>query len=488
MNRRFLNLGGAVAAAVALTGCVHVPPPPALATPVPSRFTADPGDTVTSPIALSHWWRLFHDPQLDALIAGALTDAPDLRSVQARVAEADATMSRALRRFDPQGGVSSSIGTRAVDQLSGDINLPNLPVDVPLVQTGRTTLYNSSFNVSWEIDLFGRRGATAVVARARLYSAQLQAAAAQAGLAATIADAVFVARGLAAELAGARTAQATERDAVALLDRRIARGLLPGGDRLPATARLRAATLQVDQLATDLDVARRQLLVLVGRGTAPLSDLVVTPVLADAPAVPVTTPGALLERRPDVMAARSAVSAALGNRTLAKLDFFPTFSLTPGIGIERQERPANSFATGFWSLGLGLVMPILDRGRLMAELRASDARVTQAVGDYEKSVQTAYGEADTVLTQLVSDHRQLAGIVANARDVRAYHDLMRRGEAAGLLDPDMAVTAQRQRQSADIDVVRARVLVLRRSVQAFKALGGGWDTHDACAQGRGCGS
>lgn len=476
MRTGSIRLALTIVAPAVLAGCVRVAAPPPLATPIPTHFERDSGSAdATDAAALPEWWHVFHDPQLDALIAGALIDSPDLKTVQARVAEADATMSRALRRFDPQGGLAANAGAKTVRQLSGDINLPNLPVDVPVVQTGTTTVLNSAFNVSWELDVFGRRNATAVVAGSRVYSARLQAAASRASLAAAIADALFTARGLAIERERARTALDTERAAASLLERRIARGLAPTGDRFPVNARLRAATLQADALTTELDVARRQLLVLAGRGTAPLADLTIEPRLADAPAVPRTTPGDLLKRRPDVLAARSAVTGALGNRALAKLDLFPTFSLAPGIGIEKQIRPSNSFATGFWSLGVGLLMPILDRGRLMAELRANDARVAQSIGDYEKSVQTAYAEADSVLARLVSDHRQRDGIAANERDARAYYRTMQRGEAAGVLDPDAAIVARRQWQSADVDLVRARVQVLRRSVQAFKALGGGWD-------------
>ena len=476
MRTGSIRLALTIVAPAVLAGCVRVAAPPPLATPIPTHFERDSGSAdATDAAALPEWWHAFHDPQLDALIAGALIDSPDLKTVQARVAEADATMSRALRRFDPQGGLAANAGAKTVRQLSGDINLPNLPVDVPVVQTGTTTVLNSTFNVSWELDVFGRRDATAVVAGSRVYSARLQAAASRASLAAAIADALFTARGLAIERERARTALDTERAAAGLLERRIARGLAPTGDRFPVNARLRAATLQADALTTELDVARRQLLVLAGRGTAPLADLTIEPRLADAPAVPRTTPGDLLKRRPDVLAARSAVTGALGNRALAKLDLFPTFSLAPGIGIEKQIRPSNSFATGFWSLGVGLLMPILDRGRLMAELRANEARVAQSIGDYEKSVQTAYAEADSVLARLVSDHRQRDGIAANERDARAYYQTMQRGEAAGVLDPDAAIVARRQWQSADVDLVRARVQVLRRSVQAFKALGGGWD-------------
>ncbi len=473
-----------IAAVAMLAGCVRVTPPPPLATPIPAQFETNAGDG--DALTLSRWWRLFDDRQLDGLIDGALAESPDVHVVEARVREADATMSRALRRYDPQGGINASAGAKTVRRVEGDINVPNLPLDVPVVQIGTTSVYNGGFDISWELDVFGRRNATAVVARSRLYSAQLQAAAARASLAATVADGLFAARGLAGELAQARAGLTTERSLADLVERRVARGLLPRAERLRSATRLRAATAQADALATELDAARRQLLVLVGRGTAPLADLPIAPTLGDAPAVPATTPGDLLKRRPDVVAARSAVAAALGNRALAKLDLFPTFSLSPGIGLEKQVRPANNFITGFWSLGLGLAMPILDRGRLMAELHASDARVAQAIGDYEKSVQTAYAEADIVLVRLIADHRQIARLAASERDAHAYYETMRTGEAAGVLDPDTALAARQQWQSAAIDLLRSRVLVLRRSVQAFKALGGGWDGASACSTGRGC--
>ncbi len=128
--------------------------------------------------------------------------------------------------------------------------------------------------------------------------------------------------------------------------------------------------------------------------------------LGAVPEIPPALPGDLLARRPDVRMAFARVQRAAGNVRLAELDFFPRLTLNPGVGITAQ-RSSFDTATSFWSIGLGLVVPILDRPRLQAQLNAEGARAEQAVLNYERTVQTAFSEADQALLRLQSDRRRV---------------------------------------------------------------------------------
>ncbi len=130
--------------------------------------------------------------------------------------------------------------------------------------------------------------------------------------------------------------------------------------------------------------------------------------------------------------------------------------------------------TGFWSAGVGVTIPVLDIPKLMADIRAQDARTEQAVLAYEKSVQTAYGEADNALVRLAADQRRIAQLSAGEqRAARALAAAKTRYEA-GLDDLQTMLGVESSWRNARANLTSARVQALRRAVQVYKALGGGW--------------
>ena len=97
---------------------------------------------------------------------------------------------------------------------------------------------------------------------------------------------------------------------------------------------------------------------------------------------------------------------------------------------------------------------------------------------YEKAVQTAYGESDNALVQLGSDEERVRLLkTGEAEGLSAYNASKKRYQA-GIDDLTTVLTAERTWRSARTALTSAEVQALRRSVQAFKALGGGWTPPD----------
>jgi outer membrane protein TolC len=110
----------------------------------------------------------------------------------------------------------------------------------------------------------------------------------------------------------------------------------------------------------------------------------------------------------------------------------------------------------------------------MADLKAQSARTEQAIIAYEKAVQTAFQEAEGALVSLDADRRRVTLLVdGEARAERAYR-AARIGYDRGLTDLDTLLSSERAWRVIRAQLVSAQVQALRRSVQAYKALGGGW--------------
>ncbi|WP_129793184.1 efflux transporter outer membrane subunit [Sphingosinicella sp. CPCC 101087] len=458
---------------VSLAGCATGREPRAPQVSLPDAFRSD-GST-SSRAALDRWWRLYSDPQLAELVERGLAGSFDTRAALARLEEARALRAATLAQLGPQGGIEGSGEVRHTEDLGGtpSVDIPGVPPGFTLTPGGTSGTANLGFNVSWELDLFGRNAATRRAADAELAATAFNVEATRAAVAAEIADSLFQARALALQLEDARQTLRIQQELSRISRVRAQRGLGADSDTARVESELSQAEAQAQDLEGQLDTLRRSILLLVGTGTANLATLEVTPELGPVPSPPALIPGELLVRRPDVREAEARLEAAAGNLTLAELELFPRISLAPGAGLSLQRGTFES-TTAFWAFGVGFTLPVLDRPRLLAQIRAEGARAEQAVLGYEQAVQTAYAEADQALTQLEADRRRMALLAAGERQARIAYDAALRRYRLGLDDLAAALDAERAWRAARTAAAAAHAQALRRSVQVFRAFGGGW--------------
>lgn len=471
MNRAVLIL---LAATPLLASCALGPKVVTPDTRLPAAYEAP--TAATAPGApLDRWWDAYGDDQLAGLVDQALTSAPDARSARARLDEAIAIRSEATDAFNPQGSIQAS-GTRTdTGQISGPPPIQIGPGQtISLSNAGVTHNWGANFDVSWEVDLFGRRAATRKKANADLAAARFDYEATRSSLAANVADSLFQARGLAIQLDDARQTERIERDLADVARKKADHGLGAASDADQASAEAAQAQAQATDLEGQLHAARRLLLILVGRGVDPLANLPVPATAGAPPKVPATVPGELLARRPDVREASAKLISATGQLKLNELALFPKFTLQPNVGISSQPALGSSITTDFWSIGLAMAQPVLDMPRLKSEIRVQGARADQAAIAYEKAVQTAYGESENALVQLTADEQRIAILTAGEAQARSAYDAARKRYELGIDDLTAALTAERTWRTTRTALTGAEVQALRRSVQTFKALGGGW--------------
>jgi outer membrane protein TolC len=286
---------------------------------------------------------------------------------------------------------------------------------------------------------------------------------------------VFLLRGLAVQLVDARETARIQTGLRDLARLRAQRGLGAQSDVARIEADLAQATAEVSRLEAEQQANRRALLVLTGDPAAPTAALPITPLILALPEVPAAIPSELLARRPDVREAQAQLAAATGRLRVDELAFFPRFTLNPGIGLSASSGGFVDAVSAVWTLGAGLTAPILDRPRLVAQLRTQEARVEQAVIAYERAVQTSFSEADQSLVRLAADRRQVSTLRSGADNARRAFDAARILYERGLTDLTALLDAERAYRTARSAATSAEVQTLRRAVQVFKALGGGWD-------------
>ena len=421
-------------------------------------------DTGLQPQALDRWWTLFGDPQLNGLIETALTNAPDAKSALARLAEARANRSEAFFSTLPQGQATGNAQNQNTEVIAGR----NLFSPAGQVQT-----YSAAFNVSWELDLFGRSRAALRAARADLAAARFDYEATRMSLADQTAQSLFQARSVATQLADAQESLRISSELSRVAGIRVQRGLGSKGDAARVDTDRAAAQAEVARLEVALQAAKRNLLVLIGRGSDPTASLPIEPGAGPAPLPPAQAPGDILARRPDVREAEARLEGALGRLSYDKLALFPTFTLKPGVSISKSTG-GFELTQWAWTLAAGAAVPVLDRPKLLAAARSSGARAEQAVVAYEKAVQTAYAEAENALNTVAGDRTRVDRLQEAEQQARFAFNAADIGYKAGLTDLNTLLDAERRWRAARSQATGIRNQALVDSAAAFKALGGGW--------------
>lgn len=457
MGRRGRGAGQALGVVVALglAGCAAgVRPaderlPAAYAASSPA--TAGDGD-------IARWWASFNDPQLDALIAEAFAASPDARAALAALVEARAVRDGALSGFGPQGTPVLSRSRQWSDP-----------------GAGRREVSVLTWEVSWELDVLGRRRTARSVADADLAAAAFDHEASRLSLAANVAQALFQARGLDVQASEAEETVRIARELARLAALKAERGVLSRAEAASLQAELASAQAQARQLRAQAQVQRRVLMVLIGRARDPQDSLVLAlPDLA-APTPPATAPGQLLERRPDLRAAKARLTSAAGQVAAARLAQLPTLSLLPSLSATR---PAGGPTASVWTLAAGLATPILDQPRLAAQVKLRSAQAQSAVIAYERAVGQAYAETENALLTLAADRERLADLVEAEHQSRLAFEAQSQGFRAGYVDTTTLLQTERTWRLQRTSLTSARAAALSDAALAFKSLGGGWTPAD----------
>ena len=483
---RMRRLAPAVAPLLALAAMLAAPsvgsaPRRIPAPPLPAVFDAAPGGAPLAPAQLDHWWLLFADPALNTLEDEAFRNGPDARAAAARVLEATATRDSQIAQTLPKGTIEglaskqhqSNLGSggSALFPIGGDYESESL-----------------NLKVSWEIDLFGRLREARKVAKADLAATRFNIEGARAALAATVADTYFQAAGLTIQIADAAETVRIQTELRGVAQQKADLGLAAASDADRVSADLSQAQGQLQDLQSQLHTARRQLLILVGRANAPVEGLILPADVAVAPAPPVTLPSDLLARRPDVRESEQRLRAALGTSRLRHLAIFPTVSILPQLGISRTVQPSVGFnpnskalfpiqqatSLGFTAWGGGISVPFFNIPQLLFEAKAEDARTRQAAIAYEKTVETAYGEAENALVSLEAARRAAAVLADGEARAHRASEAARTRYSMGLDDLNSTLSAEQAWRSTRAALTSERVQSLRRAVTTYKALGGGW--------------
>jgi NodT family efflux transporter outer membrane factor (OMF) lipoprotein len=453
----------AVLAAAVLAGCALKVPPTHTevvdqALPTTTRIPPAWKATPTSNPVVDDWLKSFNDPALEALVAEAIANNLDLHIAATKVAIAQQAVIVVGSQLLPQ--VGAVLGARATN-------------DEDHSGTSNSTIAYAG--VAWELDVWGRLRAQRASSEASYETVALDYAYARQSLAATTAKLWYLTIETHRLVALSEVAVAIYRQLLALVQIRRSAGKDSDLDVVDVRAKLETAQSEVVRERERYDEARRALEVLLGR--YPAAEIDVAAAYPALPALPgASVPSALLERRPDLVAAEREVLAAFRNEEAAELALLPEFSFSL-LGGRMGDQVMNLLRLNPWlaSAGIGVSIPIYEGGALRARVEIATAQQAQAVARYGAVALTAFREVETSLAnerllalQLPLDQKALDDRAEAVRIATIQYKAGRR---------DLLWVAQLQSAAlaTEADLIKLQSAQRVNRVRLHQVLGGSFD-------------
>ncbi len=413
---------------------------------------------------IEKWWELFKDPYLNTLEEQVNSANQSIAQAEAQYRQAQTLVQSAAASYFP-----TATGTAAANRFRAASG-QNVAV------RGVKYLFGAALSAAWEPDLWGRvrRQVESSEASAQASAATLQAL--RLSTQTTLAQDYFLLRVFDAQIKLLKDTTETYEKTLKITQNRYEVGIAAKSEVVQAEAQLQSAQAQEINIGIQRAQIEHAIAVLIGKPPAALT-IPIVPLQDFLPAIPVSIPSTLLERRPDIATAERQVAAANAQIGVAKSAYFPTLSLAATNGTQSSQLSTLlSSAARYWALGPAAVaIPLFDGGLRGAQMQQSIDAYDASVAAYRQAVLVSFQEVEDNLAALRILEQELIvqkkAVESAQKAVLLTTNQYRAGTLAYLnVMVDQAAALANEKTAVDLQGQQ-----LTSAVLLIKALGGGWN-------------
>ncbi len=424
---------------------------------------------------LNRWWTVFQNPNLDQLIVCASKQNLSLREACFRVLEARAQLGIARGEIFPQQQYAGG----GYQRLAESQNAGTAP--------GYTTQFfdqwNFGFNLSWELDLWGRLRRAVTAAEDTMDASCANYDDVVVTLLGDVASNYVEVRTVQDRIRLARENVKLQQEIVRTAERRFKVGSARAHavDAPQARSNLAQTEAHIPQLDAELRQACNRLCVLLGIPPVELEKQWGLGPIPTAPAtVAVGIPADLLRRRPDVRRAERQAFAQGERIGIAEAELYPAFFINGTLGYSAENLPqlfTSDSLTG--TIGPAFQWNILNYNRIRNNIRVQDARFQALVATYQNTVLRANAEAEDGLVVFLRAQERAQSLDKSVANAREAVDIGFKELGAGKIDYNqVALIEQNKVQQEDFQAL-VHGEIAQGLIRVYRALGGGWQNDPA---------
>ena len=448
-----------------LTGCMVGPNYKRPEVAMPEGFLESKKTEAIS--SIRSWWKSFNDPVLDRLIDQAIESNYDLAIAIEKIEETRAYYR--IRRADlfPEVDASAAAFRTGLSQNS---------LMTSFVPLSAFNTFQAGFDAVWEIDIFGKL-------RREKEAAWYEVQEMQENMRDTFVTVTSeVARNYADICSAAGFISLTKekintRRAILQLNRdRNDTGL---ESRIEIEEQI--AMLKIDEedllfYETFYKQTIYRLAALLGKQPESVNEWFKEParVLKAAGKVAVGLPSELLRRRPDVRAAERNLARATAKIGAAIAEYFPSFSLTGGTGLEANKMHSLFSGGSFdWSVGGLMKWPLITFGRVRANVDVKKSVQKQALLSYENAVVLALKDVEGAMVAYYNQQDKLKQVEEEEIAIRRKVRLLESKYQSGLSGLEAYLAQKYELLTQQVKTVETERTLALDLIALYKALGGG---------------
>jgi NodT family efflux transporter outer membrane factor (OMF) lipoprotein len=441
---------------------------------VHDEFQFEPQDSVA-------WWQVLEDPTLNQLVELTRQQNNNIKIAGLRVLEARATLAIAVGNQYPQSQVVSGAATGIEGSES---NANTTAGDLSFTQ------YNLSVGASWEADFWGRFRRGIESADANLLATLASYDDTLVLLTAQVVDTYAVIRTAEEQLRIGRENLALQQRSYDIVEILYRNGENSELDVQQAETLLLSTKATLPGFEITLRQGHHALSTLLGMPPADLTDVIGA---EGIPLIPekllVGVPADLLRQRPDVRRAELLAIAQNAQVGVATANLYPGFSIVGSLGVAAAGN-TDTTRTGesgigelfraeslTYSIGPSFVWPFFNYGRIKNNVRVQDARLQQALIQYQETVIQAAREVEDAMVLFLGSQQQDEILTASVISAKRSAELSMLRYKEGFANYQRVLDAQQRLFGQQQRYVANRGAAVRSIAQVYRALGGGWQNH-----------
>ena len=499
-----IRLASSLLVLTSLTACTVGPnfTPPTAETPAswvakpPKGGQVDSKVTTDSPEAIA-WWDLFNDPELSSLIKRAHDSNPDLQQAALRIDEARGQLravdarnlptvnedsSYARTRLSPKGALDifggGGGGQTAAQAASGGIPTSGIPSSFSNIPP--FDLFQTGFDASWELDLFGHIRRQVESAEAQELGLEEERHDAMVSVYAEIARNYITLRGVQRLIAITNDNLKAQQDAYNLTHAQAQGGETSNLDVESASAEVATTAAQLPALQDQETRLINGLSLLLQLEPGALEQELGTakPQPDNPKFVPIGLPSDLAKRRPDIRRAEAALHAATANIGVATAELYPKLVLSGSIGLQAiRFGNLSDWGSKFYNFGPALSIPVFN-GTTYANITVQEVRQKEAALNYKTTVLGALHDVENSVSSYGAEQVRQHALQKAAEANQHSLGLAQQRYKAGLSSFLDVLDAERRLYASQTEVARSSVTIGTNLIAIYKSLGGGWNLED----------
>ena len=455
---------------------------PAIASQTGKPFVEGGAGGMLSGRALpADWWRLFDDPALNRLIKDAFAYNADIAKAQADLRQARAIVLEQKSGLLPTTTLDTQYSRNRLGVDS--ITPPQAAAAYGSTGAGGPSgfdynAFQTGFDVSYEVDLFGRVRRSIEAARRDEQASAAALDGVRISIAAEVAQAYAEACGGAQQADVARETAELEGRTLALTQRLLDEGRGTRRDVDQASVLVEEALAQVPHLEAERRAQLYALAALTGRTPRDIDQA--AKACRQAPTVamdiPVGDGATLLARRPDVRQAERRLAGDTARIGVATAALYPTVSLLGSVSAAGTRSGQVGTSKAFdYSFGPFITWSFPNMVVARARIAGADAAAQGSWANFQGTVLTALKETESALARYGAAREQRASLSRAAAAASDAADLTQQRFTAGRDNFLQLLVAEQNRAFARTALAQADTVVADNAVGVFKALGGGWE-------------